>query len=53
VQVTYPAPSQQAAPSWSLEELPRTVVCTLYQGSTVTSMDFHPSLHSLLAGRLK
>ncbi|CAJ2653964.1 unnamed protein product [Trifolium pratense] len=47
-EVTYPAPSQQA-PSWSLDELPRTVVCTLYQGSTVTSMDFHPSLHSLLA----
>lgn len=48
-EVTYPASSQQAAPSWSPEELPRTVVCTLYQGSTLTSMDFHPSLHSLLA----
>ncbi|KAJ1383310.1 WD40/YVTN repeat-like-containing domain superfamily [Sesbania bispinosa] len=47
VQVTYPAPPQQA--SWSPDELPRTVVCTLHQGSTVTSMDFHPSLHSLLA----
>lgn len=46
-EVTYPAPPQQA--SSLLDDIPRTVVCTLHQGSTVTSMDFHPSLHSLLA----
>ncbi|XP_057429442.1 topless-related protein 2-like [Lotus japonicus] len=46
-EVTNPAPPQQV--SWSLDELPRTVVCTLHQGSTVTSMDFNPSLHSVLA----
>ncbi|XP_061349149.1 topless-related protein 2 [Gastrolobium bilobum] len=46
-EVTYPAQPQQ--PSLSLDDLPRTVVCTLHQGSTVTSMDFHPSVHSLLA----
>ncbi|XP_061369331.1 topless-related protein 2-like isoform X1 [Gastrolobium bilobum] len=46
-EVTYPAPPQQA--SWSPDDLPRTVVCTLHQGPTVTTMDFHPSLHSLLA----
>ncbi|KAK7246353.1 hypothetical protein RIF29_41220 [Crotalaria pallida] len=44
--VTYPAPPQQVS---SLDDLPRTVVCTLHQGSTVISMDFHPSFHSLLA----
>ncbi|KAK6913734.1 WD40 repeat [Dillenia turbinata] len=45
-EVTYPAPSQQA--SWSLDDLPRTVACTLHQGSSVSSMDFHPSHHTLL-----
>ncbi|KAF1882284.1 hypothetical protein Lal_00038930 [Lupinus albus] len=49
VQVAYPTPTQQA--SSSLDDLPRTVVCTLQQGSAVISMDFHPSFHSLLAGR--
>ncbi|CAK8563731.1 unnamed protein product [Lathyrus sativus] len=44
-----PPPPQQQTSSLSLDELPRSVVCTLYQGSTVKSMDFHPSLHSLLA----
>ncbi|CAI8610702.1 unnamed protein product [Vicia faba] len=47
-EVTYPPSSQQTS-SLSLDELPITVACTLYQGSTVKSMDFHPSLHSLLA----
>ncbi|KAI9122848.1 hypothetical protein K1719_005737 [Acacia pycnantha] len=46
-EVTYPAPAQQA--SWSIDDLPRTVYCTLPQGSTVITMDFHPSLHSLLS----
>ncbi|KAL1359112.1 topless-related protein 2 [Arachis hypogaea] len=32
----------------SLDDLTRTLFCTLNQGSTVTSMDFHPSLHSSL-----
>ncbi|KAJ0092037.1 hypothetical protein Patl1_24978 [Pistacia atlantica] len=46
-EATYPVPTQQA--SCSLEDLPRTVACTMHQGSTVTSMDFHPSHHTLLA----
>uniref|UniRef100_M8BK13 CTLH domain-containing protein n=1 Tax=Aegilops tauschii TaxID=37682 RepID=M8BK13_AEGTA len=45
-EATYPAPTPQ--PSWSLDDLPRTVACTLSQGSNVTSMDFHPSRHTLL-----
>ncbi|XP_010259449.1 PREDICTED: protein TPR1 isoform X3 [Nelumbo nucifera] len=45
-EVTYPAPLQLA--SWSLDDLPRTVACTIHQGSNVTSMDFHPSHHTLL-----
>ncbi|KAL9233336.1 hypothetical protein vseg_008354 [Gypsophila vaccaria] len=45
-EVTYPTARHQ--PSWSLEDLPRTVAFTLHQGSAVTSMDFHPSHHSLL-----
>ncbi|XWS57464.1 hypothetical protein CRYUN_Cryun09bG0176200 [Craigia yunnanensis] len=44
-EVTYPTPRQQAR---SLEDLPRTVALTLHQGSMVTSMDFHPSHHTLL-----
>lgn len=35
------------------DQLPRTVVCKLHQGSNVTSMEFHPFIHSILAGRLK
>ncbi|KAF3953965.1 hypothetical protein ACB098_02G053300 [Castanea mollissima] len=45
--VTYPAPPQHV--SWSLDDLPRTVACTIHQGSSVTSMDFHPSHQTLLA----
>ncbi|XP_038717981.1 topless-related protein 3-like isoform X3 [Tripterygium wilfordii] len=45
-EVTYPTPRQQA--SWSLDDLPRTVALTLHQGSTVMSMDFHPSHSTLL-----
>ncbi|XP_039032366.1 topless-related protein 3-like isoform X1 [Hibiscus syriacus] len=44
-EVAYPAPRQQA---WSLDDLPRTVAFTMHQGSMVTSMDFHPSHHTLL-----
>ncbi|KAJ0978459.1 hypothetical protein J5N97_013933 [Dioscorea zingiberensis] len=45
-EVTYPAPIPQVA--WSLDDLPRTVACAMNQGSNVTSMDFHPSHHTLL-----
>ncbi|KAL0348057.1 UNVERIFIED_CONTAM: Topless-related protein 3 [Sesamum angustifolium] len=45
-EVTYPTVRQQA--SWSLDDLPRTVAFTLHQGSAVTSLDFHPSHHTLL-----
>lgn len=45
-EVTYPTSRQQAL--WSLEDLPRTVAINMHQGSSVTSMDFHPSVHTLL-----
>ncbi|KAJ1699335.1 hypothetical protein LUZ63_007847 [Rhynchospora breviuscula] len=45
-EVTYPAPIPQV--TWSLDDLPRAVACSLAQGSNVTSMDFHPSHHTLL-----
>ncbi|CDP17223.1 unnamed protein product [Coffea canephora] len=45
-EVTYPTVRQQ--PSWSLDDLPRNVAFTMHQGSTVTTMDFHPSHHTLL-----
>ncbi|VAI41235.1 unnamed protein product [Triticum turgidum subsp. durum] len=45
-EVTYPAPITE--PSRSLDYLPTRVACTLSQGSNVTSMDFHPSHHTLL-----
>ncbi|XP_019441183.1 PREDICTED: topless-related protein 3-like isoform X2 [Lupinus angustifolius] len=44
-EVSYPSARQA---SWSLDDLPRTVAMTLHQGSSVTSMDFHPSHHTLL-----
>ncbi|CAL0308549.1 unnamed protein product [Lupinus luteus] len=44
-EVTYPTARQ--AP-WSLDDLPRTVAMTLHEGSSVTSMDFHPFQHTLL-----
>ncbi|KAJ0979858.1 hypothetical protein J5N97_015332 [Dioscorea zingiberensis] len=34
--------------TWSLDDLPRTVACAMNQGSDVTSMEFHPSRHTLL-----
>ncbi|KAI3926997.1 hypothetical protein MKW98_027770 [Papaver atlanticum] len=45
-EVTYPAPLAQ--PSWSPDDLPRTVASNLHQGSDVTTMDFHPSHQTLL-----
>ncbi|XP_064945336.1 protein TPR1 isoform X3 [Musa acuminata AAA Group] len=48
-QVSYPAPHPQV--TWSLDDLPRVVACSLTEGSNVTSMDFHPFHHtSLLVG---
>ncbi|KHN03954.1 Topless-related protein 3 [Glycine soja] len=44
-EVSYPAARQA---SCSLDDLPRTVAMTLHQGSSVTSMDFHPSHPTLL-----
>ncbi|KAK7258960.1 hypothetical protein RIF29_24553 [Crotalaria pallida] len=44
-EVSYPTARQ--APL-SLDDLPRTVAMTLHQGSSVTSMDFHPSHQTLL-----
>ncbi|KAK3036766.1 hypothetical protein RJ639_029731 [Escallonia herrerae] len=45
-EVTYPTVRQQA--SWSVDDLPRNVAVTMHQGSTVTSMDFHPYHQTLL-----
>lgn len=45
-EVSYPTARQQA--SWSLDDLPRTVAFTMNQGSSITSMDFHPSHRTLL-----
>ncbi|KAL5996259.1 hypothetical protein ACLOJK_026333 [Asimina triloba] len=45
-EVTYPTPVPHT--SWSLDDLPRTVACTINQVSNVTSMDFHPSHQTLL-----
>lgn len=45
-EVSFAKPRHQA--SWSQDDLPRTVALTLHQGSAVTSMDFHPSHHTLL-----
>ncbi|CAJ1868536.1 unnamed protein product [Sphenostylis stenocarpa] len=44
-EVSYP-PARHS--SGSVDDLPRTVAMTLHQGSSVTSMDFHPSHQSLL-----
>ncbi|KAF7805076.1 topless-related protein 3-like [Senna tora] len=44
-EVSYPITQQS---SWSLDDLPRTVAMTLHQGSSVSSMDFHPLSHRLL-----
>ncbi|KAL6293086.1 hypothetical protein ACE6H2_001228 [Prunus campanulata] len=46
-EVSYPPHPQHA--SWSPDDLPRNVACTLRQGFNVISMDFHPSHHTLLA----
>jgi hypothetical protein len=51
MQATYPAPIPQ--PAWSVDDLPRTVACSLSHGSNVTSMDFHPTRHTLLLGMIK
>ncbi|PWZ11031.1 Protein TPR1 [Zea mays] len=45
-EATYPAPIPQ--PAWSVDDLPRRVACSLSHGSNVTSMDFHPTRHTLL-----
>ncbi|EOY11573.1 Uncharacterized protein TCM_026711 [Theobroma cacao] len=41
-------PKLQRMKAWSWDDLPRRVALTMHQGSMVTSMDFHPSLHTLL-----
>ncbi|XP_050380281.1 protein TPR1-like [Argentina anserina] len=40
--------SRQLQTSWLVENLPRHVAYSLRQGSTVTSMDFHPYQHTLI-----
>ncbi|KEH37175.1 topless-like protein [Medicago truncatula] len=47
VKVAYTFTSQPAPRLF--DELPTTIVCKLHQGSTVTNMEFHPSIHSILA----
>ncbi|KAH7866568.1 hypothetical protein Vadar_022028 [Vaccinium darrowii] len=45
--VTYPGQSP-AHPSYSSDDLPKTVVANLNLGSVVKSMDFHPGQYTLL-----
>ncbi|XAR52664.1 hypothetical protein NMG60_11020846 [Bertholletia excelsa] len=45
-EVTYPTARQHA--TRSLDDLPTAVACTMHQASPVTSMDFHPSNHTML-----
>ncbi|CAN8265297.1 unnamed protein product [Cochlearia groenlandica] len=45
-EVTYPTLRPQAP--WSLEDLPTKAALALHQGSTVTSMEFHPMQNTLL-----
>ncbi|PIA44283.1 hypothetical protein AQUCO_01700115v1 [Aquilegia coerulea] len=45
-EASYPGPHQNV--SWTMDDLPRTVVCSFHQGSSVTSIDFHPSHHTLV-----
>lgn len=49
--VTYPGQSH-AHSLHSSDDLPKTVVVNLNQGSAVKSMDFHPVQHTLLLGQL-
>lgn len=48
--VSYPQNHSQA--THTPDEVPKTVVRTLNQGSTPMSMDFHPTLETLLLGDL-
>lgn len=36
---------------YSIDDVPKNVVMTLNQGSSVNSMDFHPSQQTILLGR--
>jgi len=49
--VTYPGQSH-AHSLHSSDDLPKTVVVNLNQGSAVKSMDFHPVQQTLLLGQL-
>ncbi|KAF7817952.1 topless-related protein 3-like [Senna tora] len=46
-EVSYPT-ARHDSYSLSMDDIPRMVAMTLHQGSSVTSMDFHPSHHMLL-----
>jgi len=46
--VTYPQNHSQA--TYTPDDLPKTVVRTFNQGSTPMSMDFHPTMQTLLLG---
>lgn len=49
--VMYPGQSH-AHTLYSSDDLPKTVVVNLNQGSAVKSMDFHPARQILLLGKL-
>lgn len=44
-------PQSHGQSSYSTDDLPKTVVMTLNQGSAVKSMDFHPVQQILLVGK--
>lgn len=47
--VAYPSQSHGQS-SYTADDLPKTVIMTLNQGSSVKSMDFHPLQQILLLG---
>ena len=47
--MSYPGPNLPQG-LYSQDDLPKTLVRTLNQGSPVTSMDFHPLQHTILLG---
>ena len=49
LQVSYPGPNIPQG-LYSQDDLPKTLVQTLNQGSPVTSMDFHPLQQTILLG---
>lgn len=48
--VSFPSHSHSHSQAFNADDLPKTVVRTLNQGSSPMSMDFHPVQQTLLLG---